>query len=131
MRIPVPVKRSGRYGASSAAGPLAGGQLGGDQAGQAGGQGDAAVGDGDVEPPGSGQAADDRLAVHRHGPDADLIVGDGRLLEAADGAAGAVQESARPTEGLGTGRMQVYRGVGGLQVHQAALAWGRRASCGV
>jgi hypothetical protein len=87
-----------------------------------GGQGDAAVGDGDVAAGGAREAAHDGLAVGGQRADADLVSGDTRVVEAADGAAGAVEEFGGPAAELCLGGVQVHGigGVRGLQVQQAA-----------
>ena len=61
-----------------------------------GGQGDAAVGDGDVETGGAGEAADDGLAVHWHRADADLILDDAGLVQAVDGLLSSAEEFGGP-----------------------------------
>ncbi len=85
-----------------------------------GGQGYAAVGDGDVEAGGAGEAADDGLAVGGHRADADLVGDDLRVVEAADGAAGAAEEFGGPAAQSGLGGVQVDLGVGRFQVDLAA-----------
>ena len=87
-----------------------------------GGQGHAAVRDRDVDALGAGEAAHDGLAVERQRADADLELHDPGVVEAADRAAGTVEEFIGPAAQVGFWRVQVHggRGVLGLQVQQAA-----------
>lgn len=85
-----------------------------------GGQGHAAVGDGDVEAGDAGEAADDGLAVGGHRAGADRAVHDAGVVEAADRALGADEELLGPAVKLGFGGVQVDGGVRGFQVQQAA-----------
>jgi len=57
-----------------------------------GGQGDAAVGDGDVDAGGAGEAADNGLAVGGHRAGADLAVHDAGVVQAVDRALGPAEE---------------------------------------
>jgi hypothetical protein len=86
-----------------------------------GGQGDAAVGDRDVEAGGAGEAAHDGLAVGRQRADAELVCDDAGVVEAADGAAGPVEEFGGPAGELGLRGVQVY-GVGGVRSLQVQAA---------
>src|SRR5450631_2461034 len=96
------------------------GEVLGDEAGQVGGEGHAAVGDGYVDAGGAGEAADDGLAVGGHGAGADLDVHDAGVVQAVDGLPGPAEEFFRPAVQFGLRGVQVDGGVRGFQVEQTA-----------
>jgi hypothetical protein len=56
----------------------------------------AAVGNGNIDAGGAGEAADDGLAVGGHRAGADLALHDAGVVEAADGLPGPAEEFFRP-----------------------------------